>query len=202
MTRIGQWMQTYTGAAIWPLDPRPGDFLVRDIAHHLAMICRFGGATKWHYSVGQHSLLVAGLTGGGAGLEGLLHDAAEYVAGDMIRPIKINSPEYNALIGGIEVALEQQLGLATDPATVAAWRYADDLALAIERRDVLRPQRTAGPQWPDLPAPPIEYRIERMDPYDVEVAWLRAFAAFWQERHGERYRCVDCGKHLHADECL
>jgi uncharacterized protein len=49
-------MQTYTGRQYWPLDPRPEDVRVEDIAHHLSLINRFCGATRVAWSVGIHSI--------------------------------------------------------------------------------------------------------------------------------------------------
>lgn len=99
--RIGDWMLTYTGKHFWPLDPRPEDIDIRDIIHHLAMTCRWGGATKFHYSVAQHCVLVCDAVFWRSknllappdickewALWGLLHDASEAYLGDMVRPLK------------------------------------------------------------------------------------------------------------------
>lgn len=57
--RTGDWMQTYSGAAFWPLDPRPEDINLDDIAHALSMLCRFGGHCRGFYSVAEHSIWCA-----------------------------------------------------------------------------------------------------------------------------------------------
>ena len=44
--RIGDWIQVYSGAAFWPLDPRPHEIQPEDIAHALSLLCRFGGHCK------------------------------------------------------------------------------------------------------------------------------------------------------------
>lgn len=41
MDRIGDWMQTYTGRQFWPIDPRPEEIEIEDIAHALSMMCIF-----------------------------------------------------------------------------------------------------------------------------------------------------------------
>jgi 5'-deoxynucleotidase YfbR-like HD superfamily hydrolase len=86
--RRGPFQVCASGRRWYPLDPRPEDFYIEDIAHHLAMICRYGGAPRYFYSVAEHSVLVSRHVHPGIALEGLLHDAAEAVVGDTIKPLK------------------------------------------------------------------------------------------------------------------
>lgn len=77
-----------SGRHVDPLNLRPQDLDIRDIAHNLSLLCRYTGAFPFHYSVAQHSLLVSDLMmadghGRNTCLAGLLHDAAEYVFGDV-----------------------------------------------------------------------------------------------------------------------
>jgi hypothetical protein len=58
-TRTGNWMQTYTGKAFWPLDPRPDEIDIDDIAHSLSMQCRYAGHCLRFYSVAEHSVWCA-----------------------------------------------------------------------------------------------------------------------------------------------
>jgi 5'-deoxynucleotidase YfbR-like HD superfamily hydrolase len=55
------FIRTFTGGKFWPLDPRPEEISVEDVAHHLAHECRFSGATRCHYSVADHALRVSRL---------------------------------------------------------------------------------------------------------------------------------------------
>lgn len=55
--RRGDFICTYTGRKFYPLDPRPEDVCIEDIAHALALVNRFGGHTRVPYSVAQHSVL-------------------------------------------------------------------------------------------------------------------------------------------------
>jgi len=84
--RDNHWIITFTGKQFWPLDPRPEDVCLEDIAHALSNICRFTGHCKSFYSVAQHCVLVS--QNCEYPMRGLLHDAAEAYLGDMSRPMK------------------------------------------------------------------------------------------------------------------
>lgn len=89
--RKGNYVACYRGGRFWPLDPRHEDLSIRDIAHHLSLICRYGGAARYHYSVAQHSVLVSQNCNPQYAKQALLHDAAEAYIGDMVRPLKEES---------------------------------------------------------------------------------------------------------------
>lgn len=95
LLRKGNWFTLISGKQFWPLDPRPEEIEITDIAHALSHICRWGGHCKRFYSVAQHSVMVARM---GETIEekrwGLLHDAAEAYIGDMIRPLKRQMREF------------------------------------------------------------------------------------------------------------
>lgn len=89
--RIGDWVQTYTGRAVFPLDLRPDDIDIRDVAHALSMQCRYAGHVQRFYSIAEHSVHVARWCrqyGPDAALHGLLHDATEAYLVDVPRPVK------------------------------------------------------------------------------------------------------------------
>lgn len=111
------------------LDPTPVDIEVEDIAHGLAFVARWNGQTKgdFAYSVAEHSLLVEELYGRIVPnapvkwrLAALLHDAPEYVIGDMISPVKASvGPGYGELDLRLTAAIHIRFGLpAAIPATV------------------------------------------------------------------------------------
>lgn len=86
---------TYTGKHVNPLDLRPEDIDIRDIAHALACCNRFAGHCKRPISVAQHSVYVSRLCRdepNGAGLQGLLHDASEAYLGDVTKWLKATIP--------------------------------------------------------------------------------------------------------------
>lgn len=91
--RIGDWIATYSGKKFWPLDPRPEEVDIEDIAHALSMKCRYGGHSRLFYSVAQHSVLMAQAAVEKTGSVDLakwclLHDAAEAYTTDVPAPIK------------------------------------------------------------------------------------------------------------------
>jgi uncharacterized protein len=88
--RLGDWIQTYTGVKFYPFDAREEEIDIRDIAHALSNICRFGGHVREFYSVAQHSILASMYIADRErwGIYGLLHDAAEAYVGDICRPLK------------------------------------------------------------------------------------------------------------------
>lgn len=81
------------------LHPMAVDFTFNDIAHGLAMICRFGGQCDQFYSVAEHSVHCASQAAkdGASTIEQaavLMHDAAEAFVGDMVRPLKVEDAVY------------------------------------------------------------------------------------------------------------
>src|SRR6202790_809685 len=108
------WQRMLSGRRLDLLDPSPLDIELEDIAHGLARVARWNGQTKGAhiFSVAQHCLLVEALArlratrlDRGGRLAVLLHDAPEYVIGDMISPFK-------AVIGGAYRAVERRLLVA------------------------------------------------------------------------------------------
>ena len=103
------------------LDPTPLDIEIGDIAHGLAFVARWNGQTRgdWPYSVAEHSLLIEDiLTRLNPGiapqwrLAALLHDAPEYVIGDMISPVKAAlGREYGAMDDRLSSAIHRRFGL-------------------------------------------------------------------------------------------
>ncbi len=131
------------------LDPTPVDIEIEDIAHGLAFVARWNGQTRgdFAYSVAEHSLLVEALFGricptatATERLTALLHDAPEYVIGDMISPVKAAvGPGYSELDKRLEAAVHIRFGLpATTPAKlkklikkadrISAWMEAIQIA--------------------------------------------------------------------------
>jgi 5'-deoxynucleotidase YfbR-like HD superfamily hydrolase len=126
------------------LDPTPMDIEVEDIAHGLAFVARWNGQTRgdWPYSVAEHSLLVEEIFGrqnpGIAArwqLAALLHDAPEYVIGDMISPVKAAiGAAYGELDLRLTAAVHLRFGLPAQlPAAIKkAIKSADKISAWLE----------------------------------------------------------------------
>ncbi len=138
------WQRMLSGRRLDLLDPTPVDIEIDDIAHGLAFVARWNGQTRgdWPYSVAEHSLLVEEIYGriDAAAppkwrLAALLHDAPEYVIGDMISPVKAAvGPGYGALDERLAAAVHLRFGLpaAVPKAIKARIKRADKVSAWLE----------------------------------------------------------------------
>jgi hypothetical protein len=167
--RKGDWIQTYTGRQFWPLDPRPGEVAIEDIAHALSQLCRYGGHTTRFYSVAEHSVHLSRFVPRADALAALLHDAAEAYLVDVPRPIKASLSEYRTIESGIMAAIGRRFGLPLEmPASVEAADYA---ILTDERAQVMAP---APEPWATDTAP-LGIRVQCWPPRAAEIEFLATF---------------------------
>ncbi len=148
-TRRGDWIQVASCRKFWPLDPRPEDIDIRDIAHALSNICRFTGHVREFYSVAQHSVLASRIVPPEAALAALLHDAAEAYMGDIARPWKRflwvgGGADYSWLKNAEHELLDVILATLGAPprSNMGVWaavHKADELLLVTEARDLMSP---------------------------------------------------------------
>lgn len=120
-TQQRAWQRMLSGRILDLLDPTPVDIEIEDIAHGLAFVARWNGQTRgdFPYSVAEHSLLVEEIFGRlypkatpAQRLTALLHDAPEYVIGDMISPVKAAvGPGYDDLDKRLTAAIHIRFGL-------------------------------------------------------------------------------------------
>ncbi len=141
---IRAWQRMLSGRRLDLLDPTPMDIEVEDIAHGLAFVARWNGQTRgdWPYSVAEHSLLVEEIFARANPaasprwrLAALLHDAPEYVIGDMISPVKAAvGPGYGELDLRLTAAIHLRFGLpAVLPAQIKrAIKAADKVSAWLE----------------------------------------------------------------------
>lgn len=133
------WQRMISGRRLDLLDPSPLDVEIVDIAHGLARVARWNGQTRGAhaFSVAQHSLCVETifhLQNKAATVDdllvALLHDAPEYVIGDMISPFKaVVGGGYKAVEKRLEAAIHMAFGLPPHPAR--------DLKAAIKKADTV-----------------------------------------------------------------
>lgn len=138
------WQRMLSGRRLDLLDPTPFDIEIQDIAHGLAFVARWNGQTHgdWAYSVAEHSLLVeqifADRNRGVAPrwrLAALLHDAPEYVIGDMISPVKSAlGPAYGEMDQRLTAAIYRRFGLPATlpPAIKTQIKLADRISARLE----------------------------------------------------------------------
>lgn len=108
----GDFIQTFSGIAFYPNDPRADEISIIDIAHALAHQCRYGGHTSRFYSVAEHCVIMWFLVPESVAFEALMHDAAEAYLVDVPRPIKRYLVGYREMEAKIEAVIAQKFGLS------------------------------------------------------------------------------------------
>lgn len=168
--RIGNWMQTYTGRMFWPLDPRPEEVDIEDIAHSLSMQGRFAGHADHWYSIAEHSVYVSRFVPAEHALQALLHDASEAYVVDVPRPVKPALTNYREIEDRVWEAIAAHFGV---PAELhPSIKLAENAVLLAEQRDLMKPPPMP---WlvPGEPAPGL--RIAAVGPAKAKKWFLNRF---------------------------
>ncbi|MNK09596.1 hypothetical protein D3C87_275610 [compost metagenome] len=184
------WQRMLSGRRLDLLDPSPFDIEIEDIAHGLARVARWNGQTigEHAFSVAQHSLVVEEIAAHiRPGLEpkwrlaALLHDASEYVIGDMISPFKSAlGAGYKDFEARLEAAIHVRFQLPPKtPQTIKTLIKKADRACAFyEATQLAGFNRRESLQI--FGAPPAGYDLI-IDPLPASVA---------QQRYLDRYRVL------------
>lgn len=168
--RHGDWIQLVSGKPFWPLDPRPGEITIEDIAWSLSMQCRYAGHTTQFYSVAEHSVMVASIVPEQHALWGLLHDAAEAYLVDLPRPVKQLMPTYREAEDRLAGVIAHRFGLSWPmPSEV---EEADRAMLGAER---LQMMATSELEWP-YPGGEADVRLSGWSPAEAHHHFLRRFS--------------------------
>ena len=175
--RLGDWMQTHSGRQFWPLDPRPEEIDIEDIAHALSNLCRYAGHTRQFYSVAQHSVLVAGALPQPLRMWGLLHDATEAYLVDIPRPIKKYLYGYKDIEDHLMSVIAEKFNLGGISIPQAV-KEVDDAILADERAQLMQDKSLP---W-KLVRPPLGIHIIPWEPKVAFNAFLNFFYTLQDER--------------------
>jgi uncharacterized protein len=183
------WQRMLSGRRLDLIDPSPLDVEIGDIAHGLARVARWNGQTKGPeiFSVAQHSLLVEALFAARdvaspqARLAALLHDAPEYVIGDMISPFKAAvGGDYKLVETRLKRAVLIRFGLTADPPEdlerrikIADRASAYLEAITLAGFSIAEARKLFGE--PDLPIRDFAAFLEPRRPADVEAQFLAHF---------------------------
>jgi uncharacterized protein len=184
------WQRMLSGRRLDLLDPSPLDIEIEDIAHGLARVARWNGQTigAHAFSVAQHTLIVEAIaqtTAPDLSAEGrlavMLHDAPEYVIGDMITPFKgLLGGDYKAIELRLLTAIHRRFGVRTPLAAKLAARIkaADQIAAYFEATNLAGFTEAEAERYFGRPHG-IDPRGLALDPWPAAAAerrYLRRFA--------------------------
>jgi uncharacterized protein len=184
------WQRMLSGRRLDLLDPSPLDIEIEDIAHGLSRVARWNGQTVGPhiFSVAQHSLLVERIAAQmepGIGRETrlfmLLHDAPEYVIGDMISPFKaVIGDAYKSVENRILSAILLRFSLppAPLPATLKLAKEADRAAAFFEAVSLAGFTRREAERIFGRPAISPQALADEIAPAAVDVSQARFLARF------------------------
>ncbi len=172
--RIGDWMQTFTGKQFWPLDPRPDEINIEDVASALSKLCRYGGHCLRFYSVAEHCVHVANAAPKELALTALLHDASEAYLSDVIRPIKPFLKDYLEIEARLERAVSDRFGTPSPmPDEV---KKLDNAMLWTELQQNMAEPPAEWSKW--LTDAPIMVVLRYWTPDEAKQHYLDAFRRF------------------------
>lgn len=147
--------------------PHESQWTIEDIAHGLAMTCRFAGQSRRYYSVAEHSVYVSRLVPPALAWDGLMHDAAEAFICDMAKPLKEMLLDYKRIEKRVEAAIAGRHGLI-DPMPREI-KIADIQMLRAEQLQIMR--NNDDWHWTfDVPEPDVT--IAALGPYEAKALFL------------------------------
>jgi 5'-deoxynucleotidase YfbR-like HD superfamily hydrolase len=176
------WQRMLSGRRLDLLNPSPLDVELDDIAHGLARVARWNGQTVGDhiFSVAQHSLLVEAIANHldpdmsrAWRLAVLLHDAPEYVIGDIISPFKaVIGDQYKVIEGRLLAAIHIHFGLSPEPAAILKRfiKRADRQAAYLEATKLAGFEREEAIKIFGRPDPFPRDVVSLLAPWPIEVA--------------------------------
>ena len=179
------WQRMLSGRRLDLLDPQPAEIEIDDIAHGLARVARWNGQTRGAhaFSVAQHVLVVEEIAdalyspwSAGWRLAALLHDAPEYVIGDLISPFKTAiGLDYKAFELKLLAAIHRRFGLppVLPPEVTAGIKEADRVAAYFEATTLAGFSTEEAVRFfgsPDALPDALAARLRTLTPWSTEVA--------------------------------
>jgi 5'-deoxynucleotidase YfbR-like HD superfamily hydrolase len=192
-TSARAWQRMLSGRRLDLLDPSPLDIEIEDIAHGLARVARWNGQTDGEhaFSVAEHSLLVESIVGAlEPGLDrpfrlaSLIHDAPEYVIGDLISPFKAAlALDYRAFEAKLLGAIHLRFGLpaALPPGVTKLIKRADKIAAYYEATGLAGFSREEARRFFGQPrglSPALVNRLSHLSPVPAAEGEARFLARF------------------------
>jgi hypothetical protein len=182
---------TYTGKQFFLLKAKPEDIDVLDIAHALAMQCRWTGHSRFHYSIAQHAYYCSYIGPENEAFERLNHDDSEAYMGDMNRPLKHYTEAgvaYRHQEAKLERTIKEAFGI--QPIESPSVGIADEIMLYAEKRQLLPKTDWEGfsASAYDLgktdaePSPTSGPIIEQWTPEQAEENFLRRWYELYRKR--------------------
>lgn len=181
------WQRMLSGRRLDLIDPSPMDIEIEDIAHGLARVARWNGQTvgEHAFSVAQHSVVVEEIVAHIRPdieprwrLVALLHDASEYVIGDMISPFKAAlGYDYKLFEERLENAIHVRFGLAakTPAAIKKLIKQADRACAFFEATQLAGFGHDEALALFDAPPAGYALKIEPQAPFEAQAHYLRRF---------------------------
>ena len=188
------WQRMLSGRRLDLLDPSPFDVEIEDIARGLARVARWNGQTSGDhaFSVAEHSVVVEHLfttlhpkSTNAERLTALLHDAAEYVIGDMISPFKhALGIDYKAFEAQLEEAIHLRFGLPPKmPASLKKKIKQCDLYCAwFEATQIAGFDPVEADKFFIAPPQDIKLTINPLSVVEAEKAFLERFEKLFDKR--------------------
>jgi hypothetical protein len=207
------WICTWTGRQVYPLDPKPDQICLEDIAHGLAHKCRYNGQSLF-YSVAEHCVHMADWCLWGPkgadykllALQALMHDAAEAYLPDVTSPIKVLFPDFERHEEKLLAVIFEALGIPRiHPSAAKVIKSIDKRIILNERARVL-PNHNPEVKWPVEHLVPLQHtQIFCWPPDEALDNFMNRYKELtssgdcdhpWKDRQvsGDEAVCAACGK--------